>query len=382
MEKHREYSFPAIQIKQGERCKLYNFAVDGKLLPEFTAISRAHRDDGHAIHGYQRPEVIAHIKEIRDYLESGEPMLPNTLVIAFDSRVRFEPDPNGCSNSYCCTGKITIPAGNGDSGNQKPGWLVDGQQRVAAIREANISSFPICVTAFITDDIEEQRTQFILVNSTKPLPKGLVHELLPGTKGKLPRQLLRRQLPAQLLERLNFDPDSPLKAMIKTPTNAEGLVADNSILKMLENSLSDGALYQYRHARDGQADLAAMLELLKSFWRAVSQAFPEAWGLPPRKSRLMHGAGIAGLGFLMDAITDRLYVQGIPSTAQYLGDLEPLRQICRWTNGYWDFGPGLQRKWNEIQNVPRDVQVLVNYLLFEYKNRVWNNGAARVERRS
>ena len=49
---------------------------------------------------------------------------------------------------------------------------MDGQQRCAAIRDAKVDRFPICVTAFITDSDIEQRSQFILVNSTKPLPKG------------------------------------------------------------------------------------------------------------------------------------------------------------------------------------------------------------------
>ena len=32
---------------------------------------------------------------------------------------------------------------------------------------------------------KEQTEQFILVNSTKPLPKGLIYELLPGTEATL-----------------------------------------------------------------------------------------------------------------------------------------------------------------------------------------------------
>ena len=71
----------------------------------------------------------------------------------------------------------------------KPGWVVDGQQRCAAIRESRVGAFPICVTAFITESDAEQRSQFILVNSTKPLPKGLIHELLPSTVGALPTAL-------------------------------------------------------------------------------------------------------------------------------------------------------------------------------------------------
>src|SRR5206468_3884052 len=79
-------------------------------------------------------------------------------------------------------------------------------------------------------------------------PKGLIHELLPTTDAPLPLALHKKRLPALLLERLNYDGDSPLLGRIRTPTPAGGTIKDNSILKMLENSISDGALYPYRFA--------------------------------------------------------------------------------------------------------------------------------------
>ena len=48
-----------------------------------------------------------------------------------------------------------------------------------------------------------------------------------------------------------------------------------------------------------------MLDLLKDYWGAVRDDLPEAWGQPPRRSRLMHGVGIVSMGFVMDAIVDR-----------------------------------------------------------------------------
>jgi hypothetical protein len=62
----------------------------------------------------------------------------------------------------------------------------------------------------------------------------------------------------------------------------------------------------------------------------------------------------------------------IPSKADFASDLYPLLPIVRWTDGYWDFGPGQQRKWNEIQNTTKDIQLLANFLLLQYKQRVWN----------
>jgi DGQHR domain-containing protein len=367
-----ELRLPAIEIRQGAQRRLYTFAVDGKSLPSFTTVSRIFRGAEQKVEGYQRPEVLSHIAEIREYIESNAPMIPNAIVVAFDERVRFEPSAKGEQTPYSCTGTLIIPIEKDQPDSLKPGWIVDGQQRVAAIRDAKVEHFPICVVSFIAKDAQEQREQFILVNSTKPLPKGLVYELLPVTEAKLPSLLQRRRFPTVILDRLNLDTDSPLKGLIQTPTVPGGLIKDNSLIKMLENSLSDGVLYRFRVGREDKGDIEGMLRVLKDFWSAVSEVFVKAWGLPPRRSRLMHGAGIVSLGFLMDAIADRFRKTGVPKKKQFKEDLEPLRDLCCWTDGHWEFGPGTVRKWNEVQNTHKDIQMLANFLLVQYKAMVWN----------
>jgi DGQHR domain-containing protein len=363
---------PAIEVRQGDGRVLYSFAVDGKKLPSFAAVSRIRRDGDAQVEGYQRPEVLSHIASIRRYLESEAPMIPNALVVAFDKRVQFEPLPSGPATSYARPGTLIIPVCDDASDADKPGWIVDGQQRSAAIRDARIDSFPVVITAFVTDTDEDQRSQFILVNSAKPLPKGLIYELLPATSGALPLPLQARRFPAVLLRRLNCEVRSPLYRKIRTPTTPEGIVKDNSILKMIENSLSDGALYSFRNPANGTGDEDKMMDLLITFWTAVRDVFAEAWDKPPRQSRLMHGVGIVSLGFIMDAIFDRYSRKRTPGTDDFAHDLTALREVCRWTNGFWDLGPGTQRKWNELQNTTRDIQLLTNYLLYEYKARVWS----------
>jgi len=160
------------------------------------------------------------------------------------------------------------------------------------------------------------------VNSTKPLPKGLIYELLPNTEATLPRLLQRRRFPAFLLDRLNRDASSPLQRLVQTPTTPEGIIKDNSILRMLENSLTDGLLYRLRYRASSEGS-DAMIEALHSFWRAVSRVFEDAWALPPKRSRLMHGAGIISLGLMMDAISERRRPGGVPSTRQFVDDLVP-----------------------------------------------------------
>jgi DGQHR domain-containing protein len=372
--KKTELRLPAIEVKQGHDQTLYSFAIDGKQVPSFATVSRIRRPQG-VLEGYQRPEVLSHIAEIKRYIESPAPMIPNAIVLAFDSRVRFVPDPLDERGAFSRPGTLVIPLTPGASAEDKPGFIVDGQQRLAAIREARVKSFPICVTAFITNDLSRQTEQFILVNSTKPLPKGLIYELLPATQDALPSLLQRRRFPAYLLGRLNRDVSSPMREKIQTPTNPEGVIKDNSVLRMLENSLSDGALYRFRGTQDADGDIESMLGTVSAFWTAVADIFSEAWGLPPRRSRLVHGAGIVSMGFVMDAIAERNRDSGVPSAEKFAGDLRHLREVCRWTDGYWNFGPGQQRKWNEIQNTSRDIRLLSNYLMVQYKARVWNQHA-------
>jgi DGQHR domain-containing protein len=370
MPKPSYLEIPAIAIRQGVDRELYAFGIDGKKLHDIAEVFRLGRTEDNGLLGYQRPEVMSHIREIRAYLESDHAMLPNAIVVAFDSRVNFVSSGMESSSipGAARHGILRVPE---DMAN-KPGWIVDGQQRSAAIREADLIQFPVFVTAFVADDVDEQRSQFILVNATKPLPKGLIYELLPSTDMHLPTGLQKKKVPSQLLQILNTSIDSPLKGRIQTPTSPKGYIKDNSILRMLENSLNDGALYRQLVARPSR-DLDACIELLVIYWSAVSRVFPMEWDLPPTKSRLTHGAGITSMGHLMDAISDRYRTQGVPSSEQFEANIAPLKDYCCWTTGHWEFGPGVNRKWNEIQNTSKDIQMLASHLLVHYKTKVWQS---------
>ncbi|MCY1058337.1 DGQHR domain-containing protein DpdB [Nannocystis sp. SCPEA4] len=350
-----------MEIRQSKGRKLYSFAVDGKKIPSFACISRLRRSAQAKLQGYQRPEVIAHIEEIRCYLESASPMLPNGIIVAFDSRLKFQPAAAAdLQTPYSRMGMLTIPVSR-SADVPKPGTIVDGQQRVVAIRDAQVGRFPVVVTAFITDDIEHLTEQFILVNSAKPLEKGLIYELLPNTKARLPTPLQNRRLSARFLEHLNHHEQSPFRHKIQTQTSPHGHIKDNSILRMLDASLSDGVLYKLRREDAPDAGITLMSRLLFPFWGAVREVFAEAWDLPPRKSRLTHGLGIVGLGNLMDHI-------GLPKSRErelltyYRQRLAPLRPLCAWTRGSWRLKDSRMVGWNDLQNTKQDIALLTNHL--------------------
>lgn len=355
---------PAIRIRQGNQF-IFAFGIDGKRVHEFAAVSRVHRSD-QTLAGYQRPEVLSHIRAIRRYLETDAAILPNAIVLAFDDRVEFRPlDAGAAEAAYSMVGHLIIPVDTSLADDEKPAWLVDGQQRSAAIRDADVDEFPVAAVGFIAKDEAEQRSQFILVNNTKPLPKGLIHELLPTTSAELPAVYARRRLPASVLNILNFGVgggEGPFTGRISTPTMANGYIRDNSVLKMIENSLYEGALYQYRNPENGTGDIPSILMHLNHFWGAVERVFPTAWSLPPTKSRLTHGAGIQSLGYVMDALTEGIPAAELPGIA--IEDiLLELRTQCAWTEGTWDFGSDQVRRWNGIQNTPNDVRLLTSHLL-------------------
>ena len=147
---------PAIEVLQGKNRKLYSFAVDGKLLHDFCTISRVSRHDGEGLNGYQRPEVVSHITQIRDYLESENPILPNAIVVAFNDKVKFKPSTGSgkAKTGYSRAGVLQIPIDEDIPEEDKPGWIVDGQQRTAAMRDARVEGFPVCVVGFVADGLE------------------------------------------------------------------------------------------------------------------------------------------------------------------------------------------------------------------------------------
>ena len=113
-----EIRVPALEVRQGDR-RIYCFAVDGKKIHDFATVSRVSREDEGSLEGYQRPEVLSHIRAIRRYLESPGAMLPNAIVLAFDSRVRFEAYRRRTAVPYSVPGELVIPIDESLAENEK-----------------------------------------------------------------------------------------------------------------------------------------------------------------------------------------------------------------------------------------------------------------------
>jgi DGQHR domain-containing protein len=271
-------------------------------------------------------------------------------------------------------GTIEIPVPK--NGGPRPAWIVDGQQRALALARCRRKDFPVVVNAFVADHVDVQREQFLRVNSTKPLPRGLITELLPEIDTVLPPALAARRVPSAMCDLLNQDKDSPFLGLIRrssrsaTENGAGGrehaVVADTAIVQMVQESLSHpkGILFTYRNVSTGAVDIEGIRRVLLTYWTAVREEFPDAWGLPPTRSRLMHGAGIRAMGRLMDrvmAAIDPRHPKGISLVRR---EVRYVRPICRWTGGIWERVNGL--RWNEIQNLSSHIRMLSDALVRAY----------------
>ncbi len=55
--------------------------MNGKDIYKFATISRISRSENGNLSGYQRPEALSHINEIKEYLESNNAILPNPIEV-------------------------------------------------------------------------------------------------------------------------------------------------------------------------------------------------------------------------------------------------------------------------------------------------------------
>jgi DGQHR domain-containing protein len=365
-EKREKYfDVRALKTSQGKETEVFSFFAPGNSIRKIADISRIQRDESDRLDGFQRREIKAHVKNIIDYLDQENVIFPNAIILALSPGYQFAKSrgttPKGSGESVAA-GVLNIPLRPEGS---RIAWIVDGQQRSLALSETKNSDILVPVVAFTAKDLDTQREQFVLVNKAKPLPTGLINELLPEIGSLLPRDLTVRKIPSELCNQLNRDPKSPFHKMIKRAsdkTDAPSLVSDTALINVMKNSIGNpsGALAPYKGSGPNDPPkIDEMYKLLCLFWQEVSVAFPDAWGLPPQRSRLMHSAGIQAMGYLMDRLMLRAQAAANPRKS-VRDSLKGIAPRCHWRSGRWEH---LDLGWDQIQNVPKHVKGLADLLV-------------------
>lgn len=341
------YRFKAIRANQASEHHVFSFAATPEEVLGFSEIERVGRQDDGELRGFQRHQVAAHIKEIRDYLGREDALLPNAVIVAFLGGVKVRDKGDGVVEIEV---RVT-------EGANKPGFVVDGQQRLTALSGLRKPGFQVFVSGLVCKNYNELRQQFVLINNTRPLPKALIYELLPTVEG-LPERFTARQFSARIVDRLNFSPKSSLRGEIKQHTNPKGTISDLAMQKLVMNSASEGAIRDLIN-EENYDDRA--FELVSEFFAAVKKVFGTEWiGMTPKTSRLRHGAGIVAMGFVMELLYSS---EGAKTAKEFEPGLRLLQAHTAWTTGQWRLSEEDVRPWNGIQNTPSDIDLLANHLV-------------------
>jgi DGQHR domain-containing protein len=350
----------ALRVLQRVDAPLYVFGIEGRRVHEVAAVDEARRTDVGDLAGYQRARFESHIREIREYLEHPEALLPNAIVVAFGPDVTFEPMVGSLRPEWGTIGTLTIPTSKKGRG-YRAGWIVDGQQRAAALeRLPSDRGFPVVVVGFATGSAQVQREQFILVNRTKPLPRDLLVELLADVDIPLPGSLAALQISSRVVRILRRDVDSPFFGRVREigERGQSTRISQAAIVEVVRIGMGRNGLLRQFVSPDG-ADTSNMAVAIASYYEGVRKTWPSAWSQGPWTSRLVHGVGIVALGRTMPVVAEGIDLIAPNASTAVAAALKPIAHMCAWSSGRWD---GLGRDWWEFQNTAIDKKILALHL--------------------
>jgi DNA sulfur modification protein DndB len=352
-------------LSQNER-EIYSMAMKSQDLVAMSHVLHASRNEKMEVVAYQRPEMVSHIKEIAEYLKTVDALLPNAVVVAMNPALStftpFERQGGGIG----VMGELLLEM----PPKQPPLWIIDGQQRTMALKESGVEDFPIFVSALRDVDIEFQRQQFVNVNSAKPLPRALIYELLPHLD-KVPAKYRNKVFPIKIAETLAVNERSPFFGIVKFAAKSQSIspkdevVEFNSLVAAMAHVTRKNSGFTAKKIKNGATKgLKEVEDFYIDYWCSVKKIFPNAWGMSPKESRLMHGVGIWGMTTLADEIATRF--RRLPTPEETQRELMCIADKMAWTKneGKWVNidGIGENIAWNKFQNTATDKNTLSAFI--------------------
>ncbi|MBG1270024.1 DGQHR domain-containing protein [Nostoc sp. WHI] len=226
--------------------------------------------------GYQRSFSKPRIKEIKNYINQEQGIIPNSILVNIDEG-KF---------SYLENDKL-LTLNNTES----LGLIIDGQHRIKGCYEAN-PDFPLMVVATLGLSVKEQARLFIKINKTqKGVPASLYLDLLNLLEGDIENfdeeGVTAERRATEIATRLNETDESPLYELIRRTGDA-GLGIS---LSEFVNQTKD-----YVEPRTGKLATLGFEQQYKVFeiyFRSIKAVFLEQWDDP--KSYILKTVGFCGI---------------------------------------------------------------------------------------
>jgi DGQHR domain-containing protein len=373
----------------------FQFSIEGRVL---RGIARIDRLDALAGTGNQRDEIKAHVAKIRDGIKAGT-HVPNPVLLVMleetTQMVEMDEDQGeeipesfvviralepfqeaftagGARIQRSRVVEMTFPWRKASFDEEKSVLLVDGQQRTAALSLVSVDEFPFVdlgVSAVRASE-EDAKRVFQVANDSVKISTDFAKALL-ASMGEAPGYLKDEKITAETVRQLALEnEESPFYGLVKYPgSKVTGtVIAYNSLFGLVGS-------FRKQLPEDLTGDAGELASIVIDAFALVKETWPDAWGVKPGVSKLMHGAGLRAI---TQVLIEKL--QGYLTTGDELNSDETKTKLRAslgrlanrvvWTDAEAAGGTSTQKKnWREQisgrQNTNQDITALSSFLTRE-----------------
>ncbi|MDR3697688.1 DGQHR domain-containing protein [Mucilaginibacter sp.] len=284
---------PAIEVKQGSSV-FYVFTISAKKLLKVAYTSERTKSNRTGIQrGLRRDRLITIGKYLQGKI-SGEPILPNTIIISLSNE------------SYFKNGQLFI--------SNKPAaeaFVIDGQHRLWSFNEEFSGAFDmdIVVSAFFELNDEKKALIFKTINGEqRKINPSLVYDLIPMLRDKnwVEFETWRSQ---EIVEMLNGDSKSPWANRISMVGEAGKIISQSSFMTALKKLFKKGHIFNITESQDF-LESVTQEKLLFEFFNAINNEYSVEWD--DKDYFLCKYIGVSALLNLLELIIQDLKFNNIP----------------------------------------------------------------------
>ncbi|MBS9388874.1 MAG: DGQHR domain-containing protein [Dolichospermum sp. WA123] len=250
---------PAFQVIQNNISMLV-FVTTVKMIYERFDVSR--RIDDKKL-GYQRSFSKKRIKEIKNYINQEQGIIPNSILVNIDEG-KFDYQEN---NNLLILHET-----------ESLGLIIDGQHRVNGCYDAN-PDFKLMVIATLGLSVKDQARLFVTINKTqKGVPASLYLDLMNLLEGDIEdfdgEGVSAERRAREIAIRLNETDESPLYELIRTTGESGFGISLNEFVNQIRDYVEPktGKLANYGFEQQ--------YKIFEIYFRAVKSVFLEQWEDP------------------------------------------------------------------------------------------------------
>ena len=281
----------AIPIKQGDY-QFYIFKINAKKLLSISYTSERTKSNRSGIQrGLRRDRLIAIGKYLKGQI-SGQPILPNTIIVSLST------------DSYFEDGYLHIP--NKPAGEA---FVIDGQHRLWSFNEefSGATDFDVVVSAFIQLPDERKALIFRTINGEqRKINPSLVYDLIPMLRDNnwVEFENWRSQ---EIVEILNSDSKSPWANKISMVGEPGKVISQSSFVTAIKKLFKKGHIFNTSES-ENFLEAVTQEKLLVSYFNSISDQYSVEWD--NKDYLLCKYIGVSALLMLLERIIADIQQKG------------------------------------------------------------------------